>query len=108
MSMREQTYLVLLALADGPRHGYAVLNAVGELSAGRVTIGPGTLYGALDRLVAEELVEVSGAEVVNGRHRRYYRLTGKGADAITSETARLSALAAKARRVVARLGLSGA
>lgn len=108
MSMREQTYLVLLALAEGPRHGYAVLTAVEELSAGRVTIGPGTLYGALDRLVAEELVEVSGAEVVNGRHRRYYRLTGKGAAAVTSETARLSALAAKARRVVARLGLSGA
>lgn len=105
--MREQTYLVLLALADGPRHGYAVLSAVDELSAGRVTIGPGTLYGALDRLVAEELVEVSGAEVVNGRHRRYYRLTSKGAQAVSSETSRLSALAASARRVVARLGLSG-
>jgi PadR family transcriptional regulator, regulatory protein PadR len=108
MTMREQTYLVLLALADGPLHGYAVLTAVSELSAGSVTIGPGTLYGALDRLVAEELIEVSGTEVVNGRHRRYYRLTSKGGEAVSVETARLSALAVKARRVVSRLSLKGA
>jgi DNA-binding PadR family transcriptional regulator len=101
--VREQTYLVLLALADGPAHGYAVLSAVSELSAGRVTIGPGTLYGALDRLVDEKLIEVSGTEVVNGRHRRYYRLTHDGEEAVSDETARLSALAARGRRVVARL-----
>lgn len=106
--MREQTYLILLALADEPRHGYAVLQAVEELSGGRVSIGPGTLYGALDRLAAEGMVEVTGTEVVNGRHRRYYRLTGPGELAVRSETARLSALATKGRRVVARLAGNGA
>jgi DNA-binding PadR family transcriptional regulator len=106
--MREQTYLVLLALADGPRHGYVIVKAVAELSGGRVRIGPGTLYGALDRLTGEGLVEVSGAEIVDGRHRRYYRLTEAGMAAVTAETARLSELAARARRIVARFALGGA
>jgi hypothetical protein len=49
--MTEQAYLVLLALADGPRHGYGVVQAVTALSDGRVRLGAGTLYGVLDRLV---------------------------------------------------------
>ena len=47
--MTEQAYLVLLALADGPRHGYGVVQAVVTLSDGRVRLGAGTLYGVLDR-----------------------------------------------------------
>jgi DNA-binding PadR family transcriptional regulator len=61
----------------------------------------------LDRLAGEGLVEVSGAEVVDGRHRRYYRLTRAGVEVVGAETARLSALAARARRIVARLALAG-
>jgi PadR family transcriptional regulator PadR len=101
--MREQSYLVLLALADGPRHGYAVLKAVAELTDGRVRLGPGTLYGALDRLSGEGLVAVSGSEVVEGRHRRYYRITEQGLAAARAETAQLSAMAAGGRRVLGRL-----
>lgn len=96
--MRQQTYLILLALAEGPLHGYGVIQSVRELSGGDVTLGPGTLYGALDRLAAEGRVAVSGEEIVDGRHRRYYTLTPDGHRAVVEETARLSTLAATARR----------
>jgi PadR family transcriptional regulator len=99
--LREQTYLVLLALADRPLHGYGVIQSVRDLSDGEVKLGPGTLYGALDRLSAEGLVAVTGEEVVDGRHRRYYALTDDGHRCVTEETARLSALAETARRRLA-------
>src|SRR5690606_19768870 len=67
--MRRQTYLILLALASGPLHGYGIVQRVGELSDGGVRIGAGTLYGALDRLAGDGLVEASGEEVVRGRNR---------------------------------------
>ncbi|MET8161612.1 PadR family transcriptional regulator [Sphaerisporangium sp. NPDC005289] len=98
MALREQSYLILLALAEGPSHGYGVIKTVREVSEGRVRLGPGTLYGALDRLATEGLVRVSGEEVVDGRHRRYYELTGPGEDLLTEETARLVRLAAGAQR----------
>jgi DNA-binding PadR family transcriptional regulator len=96
--LREQTYLILLALADGPLHGYGVIQAVRDLSAGEVKLGPGTLYGALDRLSVDGLVAVTGEEVVEGRHRRYYALTDDGHRCVAEETARLSALVETARR----------
>ncbi|GAA3082489.1 PadR family transcriptional regulator [Streptosporangium carneum] len=98
MALREQSYLILLALSEGPLHGYGVIKTVRELSEERVRLGAGTLYGALDRLAADGLVAVVGEEVVGGRHRRYYDLTGHGREVLTEETARLSRLAATARR----------
>lgn len=99
--MTEQVYLVLLALADEPRHGYGVVQEVRELSDGAVRLGAGTLYGILDRLVAGGYAEASGEVVVDGRLRRYYRLTPEGLAALATETARLRTLAARADR---RLG----
>lgn len=55
--MSEQTFLVLTALADEPMHGYGIVRAAEEVSAGEVHLRVGTLYGALDRLVADGLVE---------------------------------------------------
>ncbi|GGT29729.1 PadR family transcriptional regulator [Nonomuraea spiralis] len=74
MPLREQSYLVLLALSDGPLHGYGVIKAVRELSEDRVRLGAGTLYGALDRLTEAGLARVVGEEVVDGRHRLGARL----------------------------------
>ena len=102
MTVREPTYFVLLALADGPLHGYGVAKCAGELSDGRVRLGAGTLYGALDRLAAEGMVTVSKETVVDGRHRRYYDLTQAGRHLLTSETDRLSRLAALGRQRLAR------
>lgn len=87
--MREPTFWILTALAPSPRHGYGVIQEAARLSGGRVTLLPGTLYAALDRLVAEGLVEVDRDEVVDGRTRRYYRLTAGGASALDAETAHL-------------------
>jgi PadR family transcriptional regulator, regulatory protein PadR len=89
--MREPTFWILTALASAPRHGYGVIQEAAALSDGRVNLQPGTLYAALDRLVAEGLVEPDREEVIEGRTRRYYRLTGDGATALEAETARMRA-----------------
>ncbi|MEE6259373.1 PadR family transcriptional regulator [Plantactinospora sonchi] len=97
--MREPTFLILTALADEPRHGYGIVREVRALSEGRVSLLTGTLYTALDRLTAEGLVEPDREEAVDGRTRRYYRITAGGLAALTAETARLRQLttAAEAR-----------
>ncbi|UWZ40450.1 helix-turn-helix transcriptional regulator [Dactylosporangium roseum] len=102
--MREPTFLILTALADGPRHGYGIVREVEDLSGGRVRLLTGTLYTALDRLTAEGLVEHDHDEEVDGRMRRYYRLTAEGLTALRAETARLRQLttAAEARLRAAR------
>jgi len=106
--MREPTFLILAALADGRRHGYAVITEVAVLSDGRVTLRPGTLYAALDRLRDEGLVRAAGEEVVDGRLRRYYELTDAGAEALATEASRLQANATQAlRRLRLRLRPTG-
>jgi DNA-binding PadR family transcriptional regulator len=72
---QEATFLILTALADGSQHGYGIITDVQQISGGRVRLRPGTLYTALDRLRADGLIGVDREEVVDGRLRRYYRLT---------------------------------
>jgi PadR family transcriptional regulator, regulatory protein PadR len=103
--MTVQAFFVLSALADGPRHGYGIVGEVAELSRGRIRLKIGSLYGVLDRLAAEELIEPDREEAHDGRLRRYYRLTRHGRHAL-GEEAQLRA--ATARVVRARLGLTGA
>jgi len=87
--MREPTFLILAALAREPLHGYGLISEVEALSGGRVALRPGTLYGALDRLSDDGLVEMAREEVVDGRLRRYYRLTDDGDTALRAETERM-------------------
>lgn len=87
--MREPTYFILAALLDGPSHGYGLIKEAAALSDGRVKLTAGTLYGALERLATEGLVEGDREELVNGRRRRYYRLTATGETALSEETDRL-------------------
>lgn len=87
--LREPTFLILTALAREPLHGYGLITEVAALSAGRITLRPGTLYGALDRLSDEGLVTMDREEVVGGRLRRYYRLTEGGDAALRAETERM-------------------
>ncbi|MGC4938606.1 PadR family transcriptional regulator [Kribbella sp. DT2] len=96
--MREPTFLILAALADGPKHGYGVISEVSKLSDDRVRLRPGTLYTALDRLSAEKLVQPAGEEVVDGRLRRYYEITDAGAESLATEAARLQSNAEQALR----------
>ncbi len=100
--MQEPTFLVLTALLGEPLHGYALLQEAERIAGGRSAMRVGTLYAVLDRLAAEGLVEVASEEVVNGRLRRTYRLTGAGAQSLDAETARLESLAGAARSRMAR------
>ena len=100
--LREPTFLILAALAPQPLHGYAIIGEVAALSGERLSLRPGTLYGALDRLADEGLVEPDRQEVVDGRLRRYYRLTSQGRRVLAAECARLEDLI---RAVHARRGV---
>jgi PadR family transcriptional regulator len=91
--MREPTYFVLASLLDGPLHGYAIIKRTAELSDGRVRMATGTLYTALDRLTTEGYVEPVREEIVNGRARRSYGLTGPGSAALREEAQRMAAAA---------------
>ena len=88
--MQEATFLILTALAAGSQHGYGIITDVQELSGGRVRLRAGTLYTALDRLRADELIAVDREEVVDSRLRRYYRLTDDGASVLDAEARRLT------------------
>jgi DNA-binding PadR family transcriptional regulator len=90
-AMQEATFLILTALAAGSQHGYGILTDVREISGGRVRLRAGTLYSALDRLRADGLVGVDREEIVEGRLRRYYRLTPAGSDLLADEAARMQA-----------------
>jgi DNA-binding PadR family transcriptional regulator len=102
--MTGQAFFVLTALADGPRHGYGIVGEVADLSQGRVNLKIGSLYGVLERLAAEGLIEPDREEAHDGRLRRYYRLTEDGRRALAEEA---ELRAATARVVRARLRLAG-
>jgi DNA-binding PadR family transcriptional regulator len=107
-SMREPTFWILTALASEPRHGYGVIQEAAALSDGRIRLQAGTLYAALDRLAAEGLVEVDREEIVDGRTRRYYRLTRSGAAVLGAETERMRASLQAATAQLKRFGLGPA
>lgn len=98
--MQEPTVLILAALAEGRKHGYALISDAAEMSDGRVRLKVSTLYAALERLAREGLVERAGEEVTDGRLRRFYELTGEGRAALQAEVSRMEALA---RHASARL-----
>jgi DNA-binding PadR family transcriptional regulator len=100
--MQAPTFLILAALAGEPRHGYGIVQTVAELSAGEVKLQPGTLYGALDRLTDRGLIEMDHEEAVEGRLRRYYRLTTDGATALGAEIERLQRHTEAAREQLRR------
>jgi DNA-binding PadR family transcriptional regulator len=96
LPLKQSIYRVLLALTDGEwLHGYAIMQAVAQMTAGRETILPGTLYAALARMVDDGLVE--GREAPDDDHsggpaRRYYRRTSFGRAVARAESERLRAL----------------
>jgi DNA-binding PadR family transcriptional regulator len=102
--MQEATFMILTALADQSQHGYGILTDVQQISGGRVRLRPGTLYTALDRLREDGLIGVDREEVVDGRLRRYYRLTPEGIKRLGAEATRLQAHATAA---LTRLKLAG-
>lgn len=88
-------FAILLALADGDKHGYAIMKEARTPSGGGVNMGPGTLYGTIDRLMRDGLVEESGLS--DDERRRYYRLKALGRTTLAAELERLQAAVSSAR-----------
>jgi DNA-binding PadR family transcriptional regulator len=84
---------IMLALADGERHGYGIKREVEFRTCGVISLGPGTLYGTLRRMLADGLIEESGDD----ERRRFYRLTDLGRKVATTEAERLANLVSVAR-----------
>ena len=95
MTPTRAEFHVLLALLDGPRHGYGLMQDVEELSAGELQIGPGTLYTAIKRLRASKLISETDADA---DRRRCYKLTKKGKTVAEDEARRMNALVRLARK----------
>ena len=97
--LNHSEFHILLALADVERHGYGIMQEVEMSSGGTVKLGPGTLYGAIKRLLATGLIEESGERLGGDDQRRrcYYRLTGRGGEVVREEASRLEALVQVAR-----------
>ena len=103
---------ILLALADGEKHGYAIMQEVGERTGGTMRMGPGTLYGSIQRMLKDGLI-VEAQERADPAHseerRRYYRLTGFGQRVLQAEARRLEHLVhiAQSKRVLPGFGTMG-
>lgn len=94
LPLREATLLILLSLVSQPKHGYAIIKEVAEMSSGRVQLSTGTLYGAIKRMLGQGWIERYDESVVNGRSRKAYRLTDLGQRILDAEMARMQNLVA--------------
>jgi len=90
---------ILAALSDRPRHGYGIMQEVEVRSEGKVKIGAGTLYGALKRMLADELVHEADdtSDSATAERRRYYGLTPLGLAVVRADSLRLAKLVQYAR-----------
>ena len=98
------SFHVLVSLAHGPRHGYGVAQEVEELTDGRIVMGPGTLYGTLQRMLRTALIAEAdnpGEDGLHAERRRYYKMTPLGSAALRAESTRLLRAASLAQE---RLG----
>ncbi len=94
-------FSILMALSDGEKHGYAIMRTVAAEYQGGQPMGPGTLYGSLDRLLTARLVEESegtGESSAHSERRRYYKLTDFGRQVLRAEARRLEQAILIARR----------
>jgi DNA-binding PadR family transcriptional regulator len=86
-------YHILISLADGEKHGYAIMKNVEAQTGGGIKMGPGTMYGSIKRMLAAGLIEETDERPdpeLDDERRRYYRLTGAGRKAAVAETRRLT------------------
>jgi len=103
---------ILLALADGERHGYGIMHEVASRTDGKLRMGPGTLYGSIKRMLADGLIMESGERpdpALDDARRRYYRLTDFGQHVAQAEAQRLLHLlrVAHSKRLLPERDMSG-
>ncbi len=104
---------IMLALADGERHGYGIMLEVGRITQGQLHLGPGTLYRSIQRMLVDGLIVERKDAVdpeVDDERRRYYRLTQLGLSVARAEAKRLNDLVKVARKrgLLAKLAAAGA
>jgi DNA-binding PadR family transcriptional regulator len=101
---------ILLALTDGERHGYAIAQDIEETTDGQIHMGPGTLYGSIQRMLSASLIEetVPRRQTDDDERRRYYRMTTLGKRVLEAELQRLSrvVLLARTKRVLRDPGVA--
>jgi DNA-binding PadR family transcriptional regulator len=91
-------FYILFALAEGEKHGYAIMKEVESVSGGQFTMGPGTLYTTLQRLLELGLIEETSTPSDSERRRRGYRLSRMGRKALEAELGRMESLVRSAQR----------
>lgn len=92
---------ILLALSARERHGYGIMKQVDEESSGKVKMGPGTLYGSLNRMIEAGLIQESDKKIdpaLDDERRVYYKITAIGKLALSGELARYNEVVALAKR----------
>ena len=92
LPLTSSVFHILLALSDGDLHGYGIMQEVSEHTGGQIRLGPGTLYGAIKRLLGNGLI------VEVDERRRYYRLTDFGQKVLKAEAQRISKLVSVAQQ----------
>jgi DNA-binding PadR family transcriptional regulator len=99
LPLHEPTFFILVSLANGQKHGYAILKDVERLSNGKIVLSNGTLYGALTRLLDQGLIERISVDEPpeSGRPRKAYRLSQAGRSVLNAEISRLENMLSRAR-----------
>src|ERR1700741_3177834 len=95
LPLRPSVFHILLALSDGDLHGYGIMQEVAEHTDGQIKLGPGTLYGAIKRLLTDGLIVEADERPdpeLDDERRRYYRLTDFGQTVLKAEAQRISKL----------------
>jgi DNA-binding PadR family transcriptional regulator len=99
MPLTPAVFHILLALADGERHGYGIMREIEFRTGGETKLGPGTLYGSIKRMLSDGLIEEAAERrdpSVDDERRRYYKLTGLGRRVAIAEAVRLQGLVTEA------------
>ena len=101
LPLRPSVFHILLALSDGDLHGYGIMQEVADHTAGQIKLGPGTLYGAIKRLLSDGLIVEADERPdpeLDDERRRYYRLTDFGQKVLRAEVQRISQMVSVAQR----------
>lgn len=101
LPLRPSVFHILLALSDGDLHGYGIMQEVAEHTSGQINLGPGTLYGAIKRLLSDGLIVEADERPdpeLDDERRRYYRLTDFGQKVLRAEVQRISKMVSVAQR----------
>ena len=101
LPLTSSVFHILLALSDGDLHGYAIMQEVAEHTGGQIRLGPGTLYGAIKRLLGNGLIVEANQRPdpeLDDERRRYYRLTDFGQQVLKAELQRISKMVSVAQQ----------